>query len=35
MDNFAISQQSNLREVLAKIDLNGIGMVFIVDCEKR
>lgn len=35
MDNFTISQCSTLREVLAKIDLNGIGMVFIVDCETR
>jgi D-glycero-alpha-D-manno-heptose-7-phosphate kinase len=35
MDNFIISQCSTIRAGLAKIDLNGIGMVFIVDSETR
>ena len=35
MDNFIISQCSTIREGLSKIDLNGIGMVFIVDSETR
>ena len=35
MDNFIISQSSTIRESLSKIDLNGIGMVFIVDSETR
>ena len=35
MDNFIISQCSTIREGLSKIDFNGIGMVFIVDSEKR
>lgn len=35
MDSFIISQCSTIRAGLAKIDLNGIGMVFIVDSETR
>ena len=35
MDNFIISQCSTIRASLEKIDLNGIGMVFIVDSETR
>ena len=35
MDNFTISQYSTIRACLAKINLNGIGMVFIVDSETR
>lgn len=35
MDSFTISQHSTIRDALAKIDLNTIGMVFIVDSETR
>ena len=35
MDNFIISQSSTIRASLEKIDLNGIGMVFVVDTKKR
>lgn len=33
--NYIISQSATIRESLAKIDLNGIGMVFIVDSETK
>ena len=35
MNNFLILQSSTIREALTKIDLNEIGMVFVVDSKKR